>query len=171
MKRIIKYCKRCGKELSANQRNNSYCSTHCAGLAKKEEMIVRWRENEISGLNKGNQLSHFVRNYLLEKSGHRCELCGWGEKNPTTGLVPLEIHHIDGNYFNNVESNLQVLCPNCHSLTPNYKALNSDSNHNSRTRERKWIEKYKCVDCGVAISYKSNRCRSCENKRRRDKDY
>ena len=33
--------------------------------------------------------------------------------------IALEIHHIDGVRFNNVKSNLQILCPNCHSFTDN----------------------------------------------------
>jgi len=47
-----------------------------------------------------------------------CEICGistW------QGLeLPLELHHIDGNRFNNTIDNLQILCPNCHSQTPNH---------------------------------------------------
>ena len=33
------------------------------------------------------------------------------------------------NYKNNSEDNLQVLCPNCHSMTPNYK---NAGNHKGR---------------------------------------
>lgn len=44
----------------------------------------------------------------------KCEKCGidsWlGEK------APLELDHIDNDHFNNELSNLQILCPNCHSL-------------------------------------------------------
>jgi len=43
---------------------------------------------------------------MLKKADYKCEICGWGEINPFTGKVPLEIHHIDGNYKNNVEENL-----------------------------------------------------------------
>ena len=32
----------------------------------------------------------------------------------------MELHHIDGNRYNNELDNLQILCPNCHSLTPNH---------------------------------------------------
>jgi 5-methylcytosine-specific restriction endonuclease McrA len=49
---------------------------------------------------------------------HKCEMCGienWLGKD-----ITLELHHIDGNRFNNDLSNLQILCPNCHSLTPNH---------------------------------------------------
>lgn len=71
-------------------------------------------------------LSKVIRDYLLEKVNYSCELCGWNKINPITGKSPLEIHHIDGDYTNNKEENLQVLCPNCHSLTPTYKALNTN---------------------------------------------
>ena len=36
-------------------------------------------------------------------------------------LVKLELHHIDGNHKNNTLKNCLLLCPNCHSLTENYK--------------------------------------------------
>lgn len=68
---------------------------------------------------------------MLEKNNYKCELCGWGEENTYTHTIPLEIHHIDGDYTNNKEENLQVLCPNCHSLTETYKS------HNKNGRKRR----------------------------------
>lgn len=44
----------------------------------------------------------------------KCELCGityWQGKH-----LPLELHHKDRNHFNNNLDNLQILCPNCHSI-------------------------------------------------------
>lgn len=50
----------------------------------------------------------------------KCECCGitdsWMGK-----PISLELHHVDGNNRNNDLSNLQILCPNCHSQTPNYR--------------------------------------------------
>ncbi len=49
----------------------------------------------------------------------RCEKCGldsWlGQP------IPLEIHHINGINTDNRLENLQLLCPNCHALTNNYR--------------------------------------------------
>ena len=38
--------------------------------------------------------------------------------------MTLELHHIDGDETNNELTNLQYLCPNCHSLTENYGSKN-----------------------------------------------
>lgn len=52
----------------------------------------------------------------------RCELCGNIEW--LGGAIPLELHHKDGNKFNNHFENLQILCPNCHAIQPNNSAKN-----------------------------------------------
>ena len=53
---------------------------------------------------------------------HRCECCGLTEwlGHP----VPLELHHKDGDRTNNTLSNLELVCPNCHALTDNYRGKN-----------------------------------------------
>ena len=52
-----------------------------------------------------------VRDGLKED---KCEKCGYsywlGKK------LPLELHHKDGDHYNNEFSNLEILCPNCHSV-------------------------------------------------------
>lgn len=54
--------------------------------------------------------------------GHQCEKCKKEEwlDNP----IPLEVHHKDGDALNNEMSNLELLCPNCHALTENYRGKN-----------------------------------------------
>jgi len=51
----------------------------------------------------------------------RCEECGWAEVT-NDGYLPVEIHHTNGDPTDNRLENLQVLCPNCHSLKPNYRS-------------------------------------------------
>lgn len=46
----------------------------------------------------------------------KCERCGL--KNWLNGLIPLELHHKDGDHYNNDLDNLEILCPNCHALEP-----------------------------------------------------
>lgn len=156
----MKICAYCGKELTSSQRNNTYCSNECAIQGKQEKVIQSWKCGEFSGTGERGKLSVTIRNYLLQKANFACEECGWSKVNPTTNLVPLEIHHIDGDYLNNKEENLKVLCPSCHALTSNFKALNST------TREREQTRKNKCVDCGKDITYGATRCKSCQAKLR-----
>lgn len=155
----MKNCKRCGKQLRTEQRHNIYCSQECANLARSENKIKNWLNGEYDGIVGTNYLSETIRLYLLKESNYSCELCGWNQINPITKKSPLEIHHIDGNCLNNSRDNLQVLCPNCHSLTENYKSLNRDSK-----RERISSRKNYCIDCGKEISAEALRCQSCAGK-------
>jgi len=66
--------------------------------------------------------------------------CGWDKRNPLSNKIPIELEHIDGNSENNMLENLKLLCPNCHSLTPTYKALNTGNGRAFR-RERYKIGK------------------------------
>lgn len=52
----------------------------------------------------------------------KCEMCGLTTWNGSK--IPLELHHKDGNRFNNKLENLELTCPNCHAQTPNYRAKN-----------------------------------------------
>lgn len=49
-----------------------------------------------------------------------CEQCGWA-KETKDGYLPLELDHINGNRHDNRLKNLQILCPNCHSLQPTHR--------------------------------------------------
>lgn len=79
-------------------------------------------------------ISRHIKRYLFEKYNYKCSKCGWGEMNPYSKLIPLEIEHIDGNYQNNKEENLTLLCPNCHSLTATYKGANKGNGRKSRKK-------------------------------------
>jgi len=154
----MKTCLYCGKELTMEQRHNKYCSVKCQCDYQNNEKIQKWKNNEDNGTIKDGTLSATIRKYLIKQANNQCELCGWNKINPITNLVPLEIHHIDGNYLNNKPENLQVLCPNCHSLTPNYKRLNNSA------RERGIRKKTYCIDCQKEITSGSLRCVECANK-------
>ena len=63
---------------------------------------------------------------LINLRGRKCEICNLTDWNGQD--IPLEVHHIDGDHLNNILENLQIICPNCHALTPNFKRKN-DSLH------------------------------------------
>lgn len=118
-------CLNCGKEFEHTRSSrNKFCSIKCQQEYKYKTYIERWKNGEENGMSGEYGLSKYIRRYLLEKHNYKCEKCGWGEKNEFTRTIPLEIHHIDGDYTNNKEDNLQVLCPNCHSLTETHKSHN-----------------------------------------------
>lgn len=60
-----------------------------------------------------------VRKRLVQERGNKCEKCGINEWQG--GEIIIEVHHKDGNKKNNCPENLELLCPNCHSQTDNYK--------------------------------------------------
>lgn len=55
----------------------------------------------------------------FERKCYRCNRTEW-EGEP----IPIQLHHIDGDRTNNEITNLTLLCPNCHALTPNFAAKN-----------------------------------------------
>lgn len=120
-------CLNCGKEFILYQSHTGkYCCHECWAEHIKKKRIEKWKAGLISGTT-GFSCCDWVKNYMLEKVGNKCEKCGWGVENPYTHKIPLQIHHKDGNSLNNKEDNLQVLCPNCHTLTENFGSRNKNA--------------------------------------------
>jgi hypothetical protein len=152
-------CKHCHKEFEAKEQTRFFCSQSCAAThlninrARKavkkclycEKILSRnikvycnnscqQAERRKNKLNSGleNCSSKFIRTFMIEKFGAKCMKCGWCEINQITKKVPVELNHIDGNSVNNDLSNLEILCPNCHSLTPNFRNLNKGNGRQKR---------------------------------------
>ena len=124
-----RYCLFCDKLLSITAKK--YCNSSCQqkyNWVEKQKLL----ESGISTLTNG-----MCKKYLIEKFGEKCQQCGWNETNPRTNKIPIDLEHIDGNSKNNSLNNLKLLCPNCHSLTPTYKALNVGNGRYSRRQRYK----------------------------------
>ena len=68
--------------------------------------------------------TNHLRERLLKEGlkEHKCECCGnseWMGK-----PIALELHHVNGIKDDQRIENLQILCPNCHAFTDNYRGRN-----------------------------------------------
>ena len=73
--------------------------------------------------NSDYQSFKLLKRLLKEEYKTRiCECCNKDQwlDNP----IPIELHHINGINNDNRIENLQILCPNCHALTNNYRGKN-----------------------------------------------
>lgn len=80
-----------------------------------KEILVK--DSNYSSTNDLRQ--RLIKEGILE---YRCVSCGldrWLD-NP----IPLELDHINGDNRDHRLENLRLLCPNCHALTPTYRARN-----------------------------------------------
>ncbi len=125
-------CVNCGK--TPARKNYTYCSNQCQMDFQHAEYIRRWKKGEVDDIRgiRATSISSRLVRHLRELYGESCTLCGWKERSIYTGRVPLEIDHIDGNSDNNIEANLRLICPNCHSLTANFRNLNKGNGRSWR---------------------------------------
>jgi Zn finger protein HypA/HybF involved in hydrogenase expression len=112
-------CLNCGKEIGEG---GKYCSRICQNEFETKEKLEVW--------NTTGKLSQAAIRFIREKFENKCSCCGISEWNKKP--ITLELEHIDGNSDNNQEINLTILCPNCHSQTPTYKAKNKGNGRHSR---------------------------------------
>jgi len=114
---------------------NIYCNNKCQAEYRYNKVINEWL-NGHSIMNHGAIIiSNDIKRYLFELNNSKCQKCGWGEINPYTNKITLEVDHIDGDSQNNEFNNLRLLCPNCHSLTKTWK--NIGSRKSSRIKRNK----------------------------------
>lgn len=133
------YCLNCNKEIT---KGNRFCDNTCYAEYKHKQYIKEWKEGKQNGRSGLYDISDHIRRYFFEKYNSSCQICGWNKINSYTKKVPLQLHHIDGDCLNNKEENLQLLCPNCHSLTENFGNSNKNSSRIYRKQKGNLEERY-----------------------------
>lgn len=109
------------KELSLDTSHFKGMAIHKGKFFGPKRLIEDYLSNKYSCGSNRLRL-RIIREGLLIAQCSNCKLEHWLD-NP----IPLELDHIDGNHVNNNLSNLRLLCPNCHALTPNYRGKNISS--------------------------------------------
>ena len=87
--------------------------------------------NNKAPINSYKLKNRLIREGIMEHRCMSCKLTTWLGK-----PIPVELHHRDGNKDNNTLSNLELLCHNCHSFTPNFrgKAIKKHQFHHKAIR-------------------------------------
>ena len=110
-----------------------------------------------------NIKSPILRKKLIESGikEDRCEICGISEWQGVK--LPLELHHKDTNHYNNNLENLQILCPNCHSIQEGNSGAAIGTKVKKEVKPK--VEKIIliCPQCGQEFSGKGKICRKCYN--------
>ncbi len=149
---LLTYCERSDnmKEFqNLTQEMIDECKSYASLLRLLDKPINGWEQQRLKefikeqnfdvshftgqGWNKNNfDFSRFRKNQHVKSStlrsgiaclrGYQCEMCGISKWEDIT--IPLEVHHIDGDCLNNEMDNLMLLCPNCHSVTKNWRGRN-----------------------------------------------
>lgn len=122
-------CLFCGSPIPSR---NKFCSVQHKNEYEAEKTVEKWFSGEDCGCGESGDMREPVRKYILKLHNYSCDVCGCNYINPFTGKTILEIHHIDGDCYNNNLDNIQVLCPNHHHMTENYGSRNKNSSRIDR---------------------------------------
>ena len=130
-------CKRLGMKFTTFKRYAEKLGVYKTNMGKKgvesllpEDVLIKL-QNENKRV-RGKKIKDIL--FTLGIKEEKCEKCGlmyWNGK-----PLSLELHHKDGNPYNNSLENFEILCPNCHSQTENFRGRISKKEE----KEMMWIE-------------------------------
>ncbi len=126
---LARFCANCETKIN----NPKYCNITCKNDFEYKSYISRWLNGLENGVvADGLSVSNYIHRWIREQLGEQCHECSWCKVHPKTGIVPLQMDHLDGNSLNNRPDNLRLLCGSCHSLTDTYGGLNKGNGRVAR---------------------------------------
>lgn len=102
--------------------NERYCSVSCSTEGKRQAA-----EDAVM-LGRGGRTA--TKRILIRLRGRLCASCRNHEWMRLP--IPLEIHHKNGDSSDRSIENQELLCPNCHAMTPTFKAKNNGNGRHQR---------------------------------------
>lgn len=124
-------CDGCGKRFGSRTSRSSHksnCDKNDAKLEREKYNQIRLEEKLLASFEDLSAL--LKREKIFREQSGKCNRCGleeWlGEK------ITLELEHRDGATNNNDRSNLELLCPNCHSLTHMWRGRNKNKGRSGK---------------------------------------
>ncbi|WP_082995907.1 HNH endonuclease [Mycobacterium alsense] len=113
-------CLGCGIDLDG-RRLKVFCTNACQQSHRRRLLLEAWLDTGACG--RTSYQGHYVRDYLHEQQSGCCAICGIEDQwNGVT--LALIVDHINGDARDNRRDNLRLICPNCDSQLPTYKARN-----------------------------------------------
>jgi hypothetical protein len=117
----MRVCEGCGVEL-VRRHQKVFCSNACQRAAERRRNVENWLRTGEADCVVG-KARHYIRMHLIEEQVHTCAICGSPDDWMGMPLV-FVIDHVDGDASNNRRENLRLVCPNCDSQLPTFKARN-----------------------------------------------
>ena len=88
-------------------------------IIKPAKPLIEVLVKDSNWINTNNLKKRLLKENIKQ---HLCENC---KKKEWCGKpIPLELHHVNGIKSDLRIENLQLLCPNCHAITDNYRGRN-----------------------------------------------
>lgn len=118
-----KPCLNCGKNTT-----RIYC---CRGCGDEHKTKIRDEKVLVNNGFLPNAVNNTIRSFLIRHNGNNCMICGLDANNWRCQKLTLIVDHINGKSKNNSLDNLRLVCPNCDSQLPTYKAKNKGKSDRS----------------------------------------
>jgi 5-methylcytosine-specific restriction endonuclease McrA len=118
------------KNLCKNRPENFWVKI---GETRKQNHKQKILESEYSKLS-----FQSLRFRILYEQEERCNNCGLTDWMGQP--LVLELEHKDGNHSNNSRENLEMLCPNCHSLTETWRGRNKKGERKNKVSDETLLE-------------------------------